>query len=351
MAKKILALFSTVALAAVSLWFFTGVYAAPNDIDLKIRFSEESISAEQSKFFANIEVERTEESGTPPFKLEFLMPKGVSLAGSIEDIAIENGKGDISLEDGTLQVSGLDLGSGRLRMQVPLQFDACPNSEESCKLTGTVRLTDGKDQSTQQSTSLVVDGIVGILADDLVVNITSPGDLPANSYKVEMIYERTPGSGTDDMSLGYTGIPFKNISNLEVKRADADGFEAKENEDGNGFRADGQIAEGGRVSISFNFLMPACANGASECKYTHNAYAGDSKGNVVVWEEQFTYEAETGSVGELDLNIIMIGELKEREIEMTLSRDGGEGQIEGEVRLIIPETPIPVMPSLTEHYK
>ncbi|MEM8859723.1 MAG: carboxypeptidase regulatory-like domain-containing protein [Chloroflexota bacterium] len=243
MTKKILNIFSTVALAAASLWFFSGVYAAGSTHNLAQGFPEEMVSSATSLALSNVN------------------------------------------------------------------------------------------------------------EDDLTVNITSPGDVPLNSYKVEMIYERTPGSGTDNMSLGYTGIPFENISNLEVTLENAEGFKAEENKDGDGFRAEGKIAEGGRVILGFNLGMPPCANGATECKYTHNAYAGDSKGNVVVWEDNFIWKAPAGTEGDIDLNIIMIGELKEREIEMTLSRDGGEGQIEGEVRLIIPETPIPAMPSLTEHYK
>lgn len=345
MTKKVLGLFSAVALAAASLWFFTGVYAAPNKIDLTLKFSEESITAEQSKFFANIEAKITDEEIPAPAKLEFLMPAGVSLAGSVKDITVEDFEGEVTYKDDIVTLFASDGGLGTTRVQIPLQFDACPNGKDSCILTGTVRLTDGKDQSTEQSSSITVKSVAGVMADDVIVNITSPGDVPLNSYKVQIIYERSPGTATDDMSLGYTGIPFANISDFEMTLENAEGFKAEENKDGNGFRAEGQIAEGGRVILGFNIGMPPCANGVTECKYTQNAYVADSEGNVFVWEDQLVWKAPAGTEGDIDLNIIMIGELKERDIEMTLSRDSGEGQIEGEIRMIIPETPIPVMPT------
>ena len=339
MRQKIAGLFSAVVLAAVTLWFYTGAMAAPNAINLSLKFSTEAVYIGNPKFKANIEVERTNETGAPPFELRFLLPQGSSIDGGEEEILMEGDEsGKLSFENGALIVSGLELSKGNFKMQVPLKFEGCPGNENSCELTGKLDLRDSKEEEGNTSATIEAIDLKPVLADDLVVNITSPGDIPLNSFLIEMIYTRSPGTASEDMILSYQGIPWENISDFKTVVEGAEGFEPEPGAKEDGFQAKGKIAEGGQVILSFNLGMPPCANGATECSYSHKAIAGDSYGNVVVWEKEFNYVEPANDVGDLSLELNLIGAgIGLAKADLTLQRDGGEGGQEGQLKIEFPD--------------
>jgi plastocyanin len=336
MVKKIVGMFCIVALAATSLWFFSRATAAPNLIDFVLIFAKDFVSASDPKFKADIVLERTEGSGTPPFTVLFPIPSGASLDGNIGDILVDGDKNaQVSLKGDVVTIAGGDLGSARIQIQVPLIFETCPNQTDSCKLTGEALLKDSKDQEASAKDTINGTILKAIPEDDFALEITSPGDVPANQRKVAMQYQRTPGTGLNPFIMTFV-IPdgTKVVGKPTVEHDSSNGFDGKSV--GNTFQFEGEVDEKGSVRVSFLLEVSGCPSGALDCIISYKASLADNAASIVINHEEQYFKAPSDLTGALGLSIIMIGEGQNRDIELTLKRDGGEGEQTGEIKLLLP---------------
>ncbi|MFK7805141.1 MAG: hypothetical protein AB8G95_26140 [Anaerolineae bacterium] len=349
MAKKLLTIFSAVALAAVSLWLFTGADAAPtepNAIEFSVELDKESLKlgdGEDTSFNVLIIFARTEETGENPFQIRIPVPAGTSLNGKVGDIKVTGNEvenSEVILEGGIIFWQSEVGDKGGVEIIMPLKVDKCPEGGTSCKIDVIAMLKDGKEQSSTTSDSLIIDGDFGPATKSDFLLEVSGIDLPANQYKVTMQYRRKPGTGLNPFLMGFLMPKGADIvGEPKVELDDADGFLLQRIEDFLGF--EGTVDEDGGVQVSFLLEITECPSGAKECLLELEASLKDGADNVVVNHEEINYIGETEKNGKLNLGLDLIGAgqiggtwIVDTELDFT--RDGGEGELEGVLKILMP---------------
>lgn len=209
MIRKVMSIISIFLITGLSLWFFSGVFAAPDAVTLDVIIESTGPYDPGETVAAAVAFQRSEGSGEAPFLMEIYIPSGLTLVdvkGEFKDVKPE----ELTVKDNLIIWEGDGAASAGLRANLQLKVDACPGGGTSCKVNLAAQLTDAKGQSLKADKTLeieVPDEVQPLNSEDLAIIFTDEAGNPITEtsseepFLINVRYERTPNSGVNPFGL------------------------------------------------------------------------------------------------------------------------------------------------------